>query len=115
MTKYTGWFPANITPTREGIYETKSPVLGNQAGWFSYWNGKSWSVAYLALDRALSARHWVSEAQNREWRGLAAAPLARCAAARDGECSHVQCPQIRDSEPIKSGRHCPLDTGEDEQ
>jgi len=36
-------------------------------------------------------------------------PLTRCAAGRDGECSHTECPQLRDSEPRASGRHCPLD------
>jgi hypothetical protein len=35
--------------------------------------------------------------------------LKRCAAARDGDCSHIDCPQLRDGEPVKSGRHCPLD------
>jgi hypothetical protein len=41
-------------------------------------------------------------------------PLTRCAASRgDGECFHTQCPQLRDGEPKKSGRHCPLDTQED--
>lgn len=39
--------------------------------------------------------------------------LKRCAASRDGDCSHDQCPQNRDGEPAKSGRHCPLDTGVD--
>lgn len=32
-----------------------------------------------------------------------------CHADRDGDCSHAGCPQIRDGEPHKSGRHCPLD------
>lgn len=36
--------------------------------------------------------------------------LARCAAARDGDCAHTQCPQLRDDEPRASGRHYPLDT-----
>jgi len=36
--------------------------------------------------------------------------LTRCAADQDGDCSHAQCPQLRDGEPAKSGRHCPLDT-----
>jgi hypothetical protein len=36
--------------------------------------------------------------------------LARCHADRDGECVHKDCPQLRDGEPKKSGRHCPLDT-----
>lgn len=34
---------------------------------------------------------------------------ASCAAGRDGDCVHPQCPQRRDGEPLKSGRHCPLD------
>lgn len=35
--------------------------------------------------------------------------LQRCAAGRDGDCIHEQCPQLADGEPRKSGRHCPLD------
>lgn len=41
------------------------------------------------------------------------APLEHCAAGKDGECYHRQCPQIRDNEPEHSGRHCPLDNGDD--
>lgn len=33
-----------------------------------------------------------------------------CHADRDGDCTWVECPQLRDGEPEKSGRHCPLDT-----
>ena len=40
--------------------------------------------------------------------------LTRCAAGRDGECGHAQCPQLRDGEPRATGRHCPLDTAGDE-
>jgi hypothetical protein len=32
----------------------------------------------------------------------------RCQAHKDGECTWALCPQIRDGEPKKSGRHCPL-------
>jgi len=42
-------------------------------------------------------------------RATAPKPLTRCAADRDGECSHVQCLQLRDNEPATTGRHCPLD------
>ncbi len=38
-----------------------------------------------------------------------------CHANRDGECDWKDCPQLRDGEPPKSGRHCPLDTDEDEE
>ncbi|MGX9313657.1 hypothetical protein ACWXWE_13030 [Pantoea ananatis] len=41
-------------------------------------------------------------------------PLEHCAAGKDGECYHRQCPQIRDIEPENSGRHCPLDNRRDE-
>lgn len=46
---------------------------------------------------------------------VGAAPLTRCAAGRDGECGHAQCPQLRDNEPRASGRHCPLDNERDDQ
>lgn len=49
--------------------------------------------------------------------GLTAKPtslITTCQASRDGDCSHAQCPQLRENEPHKSGRHCPLDNREDE-
>lgn len=42
-------------------------------------------------------------------------PLTGCAAARDGDCTHPHCPQLRDNEPKATGRHCPLDTGSEEE
>lgn len=41
-------------------------------------------------------------------------PMPRCHAGRDGECYWQGCPQLADGEPEASGRHCPLDTGDDE-
>lgn len=32
-----------------------------------------------------------------------------CQADGDGYCEWLDCPQIRDGEPRKTGRHCPLD------
>lgn len=37
-----------------------------------------------------------------------------CHGARDGECSWELCPQNRDGEPAKTGRHCPLDVPDDD-
>lgn len=34
---------------------------------------------------------------------------AKCHAALDGDCTWSHCPQVRDGEPQKTGRHCPLD------
>ncbi len=39
----------------------------------------------------------------------------RCHADRDGDCNHANCPQLRDGEPKKSGRHCPIDTWKDDE
>lgn len=33
----------------------------------------------------------------------------RCQAGKDGDCIDPCCPQLRDGEPAKRGRHCPLD------
>lgn len=41
-------------------------------------------------------------------------PLELCAAGRDGECHHKDCPQLRDNEPMATGRHCPIDNWDDE-
>lgn len=39
----------------------------------------------------------------------------RChASISDGECEWSECPQLRDGEPDKTGRHCPIDTWVDE-
>lgn len=38
----------------------------------------------------------------------------RCHAAKDGECFWADCPQIKDGEPVKSGRHCPLDVRDED-
>lgn len=35
--------------------------------------------------------------------------FTRCQADDDDHCVHKDCPQIRDGEPERSGRHCPLD------
>jgi hypothetical protein len=33
----------------------------------------------------------------------------------DGECRWRECPQLKDGEPAKSGRHCPLDVRDEEE
>jgi hypothetical protein len=52
-------------------------------------------------DKALKS---LAEDYEREGLGNAA---AGCYAAKDGECSWADCPQNRDGEPAKTGRHCP--------
>lgn len=40
---------------------------------------------------------------------------AGCHSDRDGDCVWEECPQIRDGEPGRSGRHCPRDNWKDEE
>ncbi|HYE79249.1 MAG TPA: hypothetical protein VEI97_14795 [bacterium] len=35
--------------------------------------------------------------------------VSRCMSGSDGECFWKHCPQLRDGEPERSHRHCPLD------
>jgi hypothetical protein len=37
-----------------------------------------------------------------------------CHADDDGDCTWTECPQLRDGEPAKSRRHCPLDVQDEE-
>lgn len=37
------------------------------------------------------------------------ADKGHCMADDDGDCTWAECPQLRDDEPRKSGRHCPRD------
>lgn len=36
--------------------------------------------------------------------------MTRCQADDDGHCTFMYCPQLRDKEPVTTGRHCPWDT-----
>ena len=40
--------------------------------------------------------------------------FTRCQADDDGYCEWTGCPQLRDDEPKRSGRHCPWDKPPDE-
>lgn len=41
--------------------------------------------------------------------------MTRCQADCDGDCEWVGCPQLRDGEPGRSGRHCPWDVVVDDE
>lgn len=67
--------------------------------------------------------------EGRRWRYAATSPGAELTAARhirleilgcchsddDGDCNWAKCPQLRDKEPRRTGRHCPLDKRRDEE
>lgn len=49
------------------------------------------------------------------WIELVDYPRPRCRSSSDGDCCWQNCPQLRDGEPVKSGRHCPLDRRFDDE
>lgn len=63
----------------------------------------------LPVDVQLAIKKHEKHRAEVEEHAKAHGPPPRCRAARDGECSAVDCPQLRDGEPAKTGRHCPWD------
>ena len=69
--KLTPWYPENVKPVREGVYET------NMSGRFgySYWTGRQWSNQSKLAVNAARSKTWTSGAsQKKNWRGLAEPP-----------------------------------------
>ena len=63
-------------------------------------------------ERRAFARRLVDEMRREPWTSAASYIEVRssaCHAGSDGDCAWEMCPQIRDGEPVATGRHCPLD------
>jgi hypothetical protein len=88
------------TPPSQGKGDRYRPVKGDtfRANWDIIFSKKPGQMTLKGCTKAIRAKR---------------KPLVTCAAARDGECHHPDCPQIRDNEPEKRGRHCPIDTCKD--
>jgi hypothetical protein len=102
VTELTAWYAPNIDPLRIGNYE----MINESTGLIFpvFYSGSRWFHSRYGPAVPL-VRIW-------PWRGLTS--QARCHASKDGECFWGRCPQIRDGEPAKSGRHCPIDDREEE-
>lgn len=101
--------------------DTKAAIVA-----WRWWDGMTWSIpatdAYTASRAAACAgQRAYPHACRIEWSNYypsdARVPRHNpniCHAGRDGECRSYACLQLRDGEPLKTGRHCPLDTGTDD-
>lgn len=58
----TEWYPAEVKPVRQGVYQIKTVFTGLDEDYYAYWDGKQW-VFEDAKDCPLKI-------QNREWRGI---------------------------------------------
>jgi hypothetical protein len=89
-----------------GYLDVPGLVVANKKGtWFDILYAPLWPLPREPQPQYKGARRPKASA----------AQLTRCAAGRDGECGHAQCPQLRDGEPAKSHRHCPLDVRKDDE
>lgn len=74
---------------------------------------KAGALCAAEIDRLL--RQAGSEGEPAQSRGARTISLnslrggGSCSADDDGDCTWSECPQLRDGEPARSGRHCPLD------
>lgn len=63
----------------------------------------------IAMNRFRAERRSrMNEADKQELGESNIQTLAHCHADRDGDCNWEECPQLRDGEPSKSHRSCPL-------
>ena len=64
MKEYTKWFPVEIKPVREGVYQ----VFNSHT--YAYWNGKRWGWAALSVATATTDKAIAGASQDKLWRGL---------------------------------------------
>jgi protein gp37 len=88
--KPAGFWPANLYA---GTSVTNQPTADLRIPWLLRVPAPKRFVSYEPALGLVDFQRWIE----------------LCHAASDGECSAKSCPQIRDGEPGRSGRHCPLD------
>jgi hypothetical protein len=66
----TQWFPADVKPVRDGVYETR---LVAEEDVYQRWYQGRWCSPSLSKRRAFST-YYPALIQNLQWRGLASDP-----------------------------------------
>ena len=74
--KLTAWFPENICPVKEGVYEVDDDFLFPSDTWYAYWNGERFGYRTCqGIDEAYRTKNFPTELPNlARWRGLAEKP-----------------------------------------
>lgn len=67
----TPWFPPEVLPIHEGVYERKY----HWGRGYAYWDGEDWGLSEETPEDAALWVNW-SSAEVCEWRGLATQPGA---------------------------------------
>jgi hypothetical protein len=74
METLSEWHPREITPVHVGVYEVRVKANGKIVRWFSYWDGRRWSLSASTPEQASIYMYTRSDAAEHaggfEWRGL---------------------------------------------
>lgn len=75
--KLTDWYPPEVKPVREGVYEVTSAEVGILK--YAYWNGKAFGLRCRSVENADLEREsfWFPHEGVIHWRGLAEKPVAK--------------------------------------
>lgn len=95
MVKKIGRYTVQPFSYEKSVWEVRA-YEGLMATFYSI-DAKFYAIAY-AKARSLADRKLKKKPKSQS-----------CQASKDGECFWDKCPQIKDGEPTKSGRHCPND------
>lgn len=69
--KLTPWFPGDVKPVRDGVYERRSNIDG--MAYFSLYRGGDWWQMTSSFFTSVNSK-FRSDRQSLPWRGLAKAP-----------------------------------------
>jgi hypothetical protein len=76
--KLTPWYPGEIKPVREGVYQRLYPYLSKKEGAivYCYYEDEKWKSAALSAEKASLSQNkeFASLYQNYNWRGLSEQP-----------------------------------------
>ena len=65
--KLTPWFPGDVAPAREGVYQRR---YGHHEVFFCYWNGRFWGKYDTTPNAAEECAYAPSARQFLPWRGV---------------------------------------------
>ena len=71
QSKLTPWFPGEVKPVREGVYECRGAPTHES---YQHWNGAIWGGWATDKDAAAENRDRPSMRHSPQWRGLAEKP-----------------------------------------
>jgi hypothetical protein len=74
MQAFSEWFPRDVKPVHQGVYEVRVKENGKLVRWFSCWTGEHWGLSdqtpIAAFEHCETPSDAAKHAGGFEWRGL---------------------------------------------